>query len=144
VTDAHVPAEPEEWLASTDEEHWSCSVSFATREAAIVAGPAELDLQPGERFFVGLKAAPKTAGRDWADEMCEAIALDACDEVDSDLVGLWPNPTTEQRQELTAEVQRLLDAWLARHQNLRPGFFLIDDVTEHEAPEQLADGSPVA
>lgn len=146
MTDAHVPAEPaEEWIVSDSEEHWSSSATFESKAAAIAAAGAELDLEPGQKFWVGRKASPRLSGRDWADEICEGLALDASDDTgDSDIVGDWPRPTKEQRAELNAEIDKAIAAWFERHADLQPGFFIIEDYEQHEAPERLADGSPVS
>jgi hypothetical protein len=41
------------WLVSNNEESWTYDDQFLTREEAVAAGPRVLELEPGERFFVG-------------------------------------------------------------------------------------------
>jgi hypothetical protein len=134
VTDAHVPAEPaEEWLASTDEERWSSAATWPTREAAIAGAPAELDVEPGCGFWVGRKAEVTTSGRDWSDDIIEALGMDAYDQA-GEASEDWPCATRAAEDELTEKVQEVIDAWLDRH-GLRPTFFKLDDVEEHQAPD---------
>jgi hypothetical protein len=131
------------WLISTDEEMWSSTSEFATREEAIAHGPDEDGLEPGAtywvgRYWVGRKASVidvKDSSLFSADSFIETLGMLAFDQVDLDLSDGWPDdPGKEAKAELERDVAKVMRAWIEKH-DLSPSFFTIRDTSDHTEPD---------
>lgn len=122
------------WVWSTDEERFNGGGEHS-REAAEAGARAELE--PGEKFWTGRMVCPLERVHVHADGVLEQIGLDACDRVDSDVVGAWPHtalPGRDPNQDrLSEELTKLVVAYLREHD--APSFFGVEDVEEHVAGE---------
>lgn len=132
--------EPETWLVSTDDECWPLGDEYRTREAAIAGAAEELELKPGDRFFVGKRVPPTLTMRYLGERVIEDLGEVACEQCGDDLTEGWPGATHTQQDELSEELNRVVAAWLKRH-DLEPSFFTLDRVSEHRVPE--VEGSDV-
>lgn len=116
------------WSVSSDEERFTGD--FTTKEEAIAAAPAELGLEPGDRFWIG-KGSHYTIGSVDLDSMFERLVDDAgeeCGEVAED----WhPAPDEICEAEVLAAVLRCL----VRTKDM-PGFWTVNEIEEHRAPEE--------
>lgn len=126
--------EEEIWKVSLDEEHWSHMAEFPTKEAAIVAGPEELDLEPGDRFWVGRKASPAIVLFDGS-HVLENMAEQMYDseeggEYGEDWLAHVPKAAT---QELEDALNKVWQKWL-RDNDEMPNWFTIQDMVHHIAP----------
>lgn len=128
----------EAWLVSTDEEMWTSSAEFATREEAIAHGPDEEGIQPGTRYFVGKKAEildVQDSTLCSADSFLERLADIAFEQVGDDLADGWPSgPSKEAKAELEQDMAKVLRAWIEKH-GLTPSFFTIRGTSNHAEPD---------
>lgn len=116
---------PGKWTITKDEDEWTNGSAFDSKEDAVESAPAELELKPGEKFWVGLATrAPSALG---ADLVVTALDDHAFDEGPEGSDGY--DVSAEARKELAA----LLECWAAKH-DVKPLWFDVNDVTEHEAP----------
>lgn len=104
----------EKWSYSRDEEQYFCE--FDTKEEAIEA--------LGGEGWVGRCVPPEEVEKliD-ADLILERIQDH--DEYSGEWADGWPDCTKEQRDDLTASIQRAFGDWIDRHK-LRPKFYNID------------------
>lgn len=133
----------EVWLTSTDEERWSHGEEYPSREAAIAGVAEELELDPGDIFYVGRKVEVALRVRGLAQDAIERLGESAMDHVGGELSEGWPDATEAQEQELQSELERAVVAWVDRH-GLRPGFYALDDVSAHVVPEPGEPGEATA
>lgn len=122
--------EEEIWKVSLDEEHWSHPTEFPSKEAAIAAAPAELDLEPGDYFWVGRKASPAVILFDGS-HVLENMAEQMYDseeggEYSEDWLAHVPKEAT---QELEEALNKVWEKWLRDNEEM-PDWFTIQDV-EH-------------
>ncbi|MCY1042672.1 hypothetical protein OV208_15205 [Corallococcus sp. bb12-1] len=134
-----------DWYASKDEADWRSGASFASREEALAQGPEALDLAAGDTFWVGCALAP-------ANELTAAALLDTVDNSISD--GGCPDGCDAYAEgdsfrgiavavgaEAVAELEAAIDAWAKKH-DVRPRWFVLEDVTQHEVPESAEEPAP--
>lgn len=125
----------EVWLASTDEERWSCGEEYPTREAAIAGAPAEFDLDPCVRFFVGKKAEidVRQLAEGLADTVIDQIGEWVYEEA-GDAADGWPCSSKEDDADLGRALAEAVSAWVDRR-GLTPNFFVVREITQHVAPD---------
>lgn len=137
LLDAGKAAEPEarpakeEWWISLDEEDWTNAEGpYGCWSEAATIGPGDLDLEPGEAYYVGRKVPfePKI----FRDQIIDQLAGDAWDHA-REHVGEWPDVSPEQANELASRLTRTLRGFL-REFGLEPTFFAVDKITQHIAP----------
>lgn len=120
------------WSISGDGENYGYH-QFETREEAIAEGRS---LYAGSHFFVGQCERPTSpeeyfeAG-DWLETV--SCQFEYCGEHAED----WDMSSKEQREELNAEVRKVMSDWLTRH-SLRPSFWNIVN-PERIEPNDLAE-----
>lgn len=116
-----------DWLVSRNEEQWSQGEAHVTRESAIAAAVAELDLEPGDYFWVG-RVADVEVQVDAAD-VVELIGDRVYEQV-GDASDSWRPRVTP---EASAEFDALIEAWLRKH-GLHPAdsCFSVEDVERVE------------
>jgi hypothetical protein len=103
---------------------------FETREEAIAEAEAEAVHGGATRFWTGEQVKPWQPEDIWeAYDWLEDVSCQ--DEYSIDAAEGWDESTKEQREELEAEVRKVMAAWLDRH-DLRPKFWLIENVQEHQ------------
>lgn len=119
------------YSTSYDGEHFMGE--YESLEAAIVAG-----INPHNKsFWVGINRPPQPPESVWcADYWIEDVCCQ--DDYMSDAAEDWDGSTKEQREELEAEVRKVMSAWLDRHE-LRPRHFCI----EIEGKYSIVDGVAV-
>ena len=122
-------SEKQQWAHSSDEENYG--VYSDTREEAIKYG---LDLYDGEPFWIGRCVEPRQPEDLWhADDWLEYVSCQ--DEYSMDCADGWDSGITKsEKDELEAEVRKVMTAWLDRTKN-RPDFYLIEDA-EQINPEE--------
>lgn len=121
----------EEWWISLNEEDWTNAEGpYGCWSEAATIGPGDLDLEPGEAYYVGLKVPfePKICGT----RTIELLADDAWDHA-REHAGDWPSASIEQCEELGRRLTRTLRGFL-RERGLEPRFFAVDNITRHIAP----------
>jgi hypothetical protein len=118
------------WVITQNEENFN-GPDFATREEAIAAAPAEFNLVPGDRFFVGRCYAASWSAPD-GDDAVEHLANQAMDEY-GECAEEWPDATKEQRAELGELIGDVVEAWMKRH-GLEPTFYGISDSEQIRVP----------
>lgn len=104
----------EMWFASEDEERWSCTPQFETREAAIAYGRSAFE----GSFWVGSGSlvTVEQFGRWASDEVCSAIdrgEFEEEEELGAD-DAVISRPSEEEENDLT----RILADWCDRHKLL--------------------------
>lgn len=118
-----------------------------TREDAIVEAIGRLGLEPGDSFYLGIKNQLRgEIGSPSGYEVCETLeenigfygspdGFQFCEKLlgknvsffsGKGLVG-WPNPTEEQKKELTDQVQTVVGQWLDKH-GLQPRLYLFGNI----------------
>lgn len=126
---------PLRWTYSTDEESWPACPSYATREEAEVACVREMELSPGDVFWVGTRQdIPVTAFQVFearvssiledVSEQAEQLAGEAADE--------WPDTTSAEDEALRAALTQVLQAWIAEH--CSPSFWTLESCERCVAP----------
>lgn len=120
----------QEWYIGDDEERFRYG-PYHSKEEAIAAAPAELDLEPGQAFYVGQRGV-YTASID-SHDIIEALAEQANDAVGDASEDWLSCVSREARDELDEKLAQVLDAWLAKH-GLLPEFFPVECVEQHCAP----------
>lgn len=123
----------QEWVASSDEEQYDGVTRYASREDAIVHGPDELDLEPGQTYWVG-RVRSVLDQKDEAifsgDRLVESLR-DFAFEIGGEFAEDWlTDATKEQVAELTRDGAALVRAWIERHGH-SPGFFSVEQSSDH-------------
>lgn len=119
---------------SFDEE--SYYGAFDTRERAAAEATAEGKTEGGRRFFTARNVPPAQPEEFWhADDWLERVSEQ--DEYAMDCAEDWDQSNADQHAELEAEVRAVMAAWLDRHK-LRPRFYTVEDVQEHQIDEPAA------
>lgn len=121
------------FVASTDEEHFSSSDVYATREEAIKSYPEDAGLDEMETFWVGkiVPFEPQVS----ADNILQGIVEEAYDSVGDSADGWLKNVKGDQEDELTQQFTNVLNNWLVRH-GYKPTFFKVEEVESYEAPAE--------
>lgn len=114
----------EEFYISHDEEIFNIG-PYPTREKAILEAPYELEatLEKGSTFWVGRAVDPASVVR--ARTLIDALDDYATDNAPDGVDGF------EISKEAEVELDGLLEAWASKH-NIRPRWYSIVDVTEHQ------------
>jgi hypothetical protein len=110
---------------------------FDSREEALEEAKAEY---PDARFFWTGRNVPVDPLRYvHADWLIEHIINyeDFCIEQAEG----WPDCTDEQKSELTAALKQVFSDWMDKH-NLRPTFWLVEDVRIHEVEAAATTAAP--
>lgn len=120
------------WTASSDEERWPASRDYASREEAIQKAPLDLDLEPGQKFWVGRtrQPAPPILSR-FAEHLGDMMYED---EDGGEFSEGWPECSDDEAKELDELLNTVIFSWVKKH-DLMPTWFIPDEVTEHLAPE---------
>lgn len=114
------------WYVSDDEELYNLG-PFDSRAEAAIAAVEELDIEPGQRFWVGV-AVPAACGLS-ARNVVRMLDDYAADNAPYNADGY--NVSGKAMEEL----DQLLDAWAKKH-NVVPTWYSIEQVSEHVMPEQ--------
>lgn len=120
------------FVASSDEEHFSSSDVYATREEAIKSYPEDAGLDEMETFYVGrvVPFEPHVS----ADNILQGLVEEAYDSVGDPADGWLKNVKGEQEDELTNQLTSVVNNWLIRHGH-KPTFFKVEDVESYEVPD---------
>jgi hypothetical protein len=121
------------YAVSTDQEHYNGS--FGSIEEAIAES-----LSLGV-FWVG-ECTPPTQPEHYFDASDWLETVSCQDEYCGDYAEGWDIATKEQRRELDEEVQKVMAAWLDRH-DLRPKFFVVHDPIKYIVVDGVAEPEPV-
>lgn len=120
------PEPSEQWAISRDQERYEGD--WQTREQAIAAAPSELDLLPGDRFWVGRATRYEVDGTYSGWEISEKLQEQAGDEHGEWMDG-WPDLTDAQETELEIAVNLAIEGWL-KSAGKCPKFFTVNDPEE--------------
>jgi len=127
------------WVASSNEEHWSQCEEHDTEEDAVASAPVELDLQPGQRFWVGFASLTDYT------ELAESF-FNWNDLQDRLMESAYENWGQEEAFEEVsdaqgAQLEKLLSGalsdWMKRHK-LESSYYKIDHVKKHTAPSVVS------
>lgn len=102
---------------------------FATRREAIDAAVKEAVIYNRQTFLIGEKETPQAPESFWlAHDWLELVSCadEYCSDDDD-----WDESTSEQRFELEQEVQKVLAAWLDRH-DLRPKWKVVRELARYK------------
>jgi hypothetical protein len=124
------------WMFSDDDEYWPYSERFETRQEAIDSARESLDLTPGDHFYTATEHVPDL--KIWASPfVADHILVDVeeriSDEFCLDYLGDWPNASIPAKHELEAALWNVLVAWLKKHNQWPPPWYLATNVQEHTA-----------
>ncbi len=129
-----------DFVWSTDQENYSSSDEFETREAAVADAVAELAGGERSRFWTGRKRPPNVAASFDVNDVLEHLSLRAADEDPSgDYSSDWPgNPKKGGESETalrraTDAFNDAIDAWVEKHDT--PTWFTVDEIEEHATPD---------
>lgn len=123
------------WITSVNEESWSSYAnSYSTKEEAVAHAVEDLDLAPGDNFWVGQICSPVIDVS--ADSFLNDVREMLCDQV-GEHGEEWPDCTDEQLDELEKQLRNVFFAWMDKH-NLRPRCFTV----EH-AEQEVVEGDVV-
>ncbi len=116
------------WSDNQDQYHGE----FATREEAIIEGFAESD---HDLIWTGENRSPNPlVGIDGEDVIERVInADDFC----VDAAEGWPMRTQEQEDDLTEMLRAAFKSWMDKY-NLRPTFWIVENVRQHHREDQVA------
>jgi hypothetical protein len=126
------------WIASTDEERWTCYEEYGTREEAIEHASEELDLEPGQTFYTARKVVQRTDNlvrSGLAGFFAEKLAEDVCEDIDEEFCPDWLNINAEEKKKLAALLSRAFEDFIEQHPRHKPTWFMPENVKEHNAPE---------
>ena len=117
------------WLASDHDEYgWDSSASWDTKEQAIAGGPGELDLEPGQSYFVGRCDKPDVSP-------CAARLIEMMTEADDaseDWAEFWLTDVSKsERDDFQAKIDAAIEAWFAAHPKHAPKWFVVTHSSEH-------------
>ncbi|ACL77590.1 hypothetical protein [Ruminiclostridium cellulolyticum] len=113
-------------------EIWNEEEYFDTKEEAIGMGRIEAIKRGEDSYQVGqIITFTPSLDADWAIEQIAENAMDNCGEVANDYLDCVPKEETDRLEELLNEA---LTKWLDETKN-HPGFFYIDDISEHVVEE---------
>ena len=127
--------EPGKWVVSRDEEHWTCLEDYDSREAALVGAVDELELEPGETFYVGKvrHAQPLMInGEDILERMRDRMYEDEDESIED--CSWLEDVDPKQEHDLERRLNEVWIAWL-KGNGFEPDWFRIDDVETHRAPD---------
>lgn len=120
-----------EWYACRNEEDWTFAEGpYESWQEAALAAPGDLDLEPGQTYHVGRRAA--FAPHVNEDSVLDSIVSQAWDRVGKHAAD-WPDCTIDQARDLGRRLTGVLAAWLAEIGET-PRFFPVEDITTHTAP----------
>jgi|GEM_PF-6354931 len=118
---------PGQWCITKDEDEWMNTSAFDTKEDAVASARVELELQPGEKFWVGLATRAPSA-------LDAALVVDALDNHASD-EGPDDGDGYDISDKAREELDVLLEYWAHKH-DVKPLWFDIGDVSAHVVPAE--------
>ncbi len=120
------------FVASTDEEQFSSSDVYATREEAIKCFPEDAGLDEMDTFYVGkiVEFVPHVS----ADNILQGLVEEAWDSVGDPADGWLKNVKGDHEDELTEQLTNTVNNWLIRHGHV-PTFFKVEAVESYEVPD---------
>lgn len=130
-SEALPPTTGSAWAISGDGENYG-HLEFPTKEAAIAEGR---ECYRGEAFYVG-EIEPPTPPEDWFESGDWLETVSCQEDYSGDHAEGWDISSKEQRDELNAEVRKVMADWLDRH-NLRPAFWNIPNGERIEPNNRL-------
>ncbi len=113
-----------DWVVSMDEE-WQF-LGYPTKDEAVAAAKAALELEPGDQFFVG-RVTELALPEIHTDDLLEQLG----DQVSGGEA--WPEAEPKQVEELHESLNAALAAWCEKH-TIAPAWFNVDDVEELISP----------
>lgn len=115
------------WTISQDEEYWSYSEEFDSKEEAIEFGKEECC---HEDFYVGQKYDLEFDGKDLYDpseRIIGELSYLLEDDIGEYAESWWNNITAEQELDLNKMINETVLKWIEKNK-LQPSCFKIDDV----------------
>lgn len=122
------------WTFSVTEEDWSHFGGHASADDAASHAVDELELQPGDTFYVGFASPINYA--DLADSINGSTIIESLQGAAYDM---WnyedalDSVSTEQEEELEAAFRKAFTDWVAKHK-FSSGHYTIDNVKKHMVP----------
>lgn len=144
----------ERWYASTDEERFYTTDEYSSREEAVAHYPSDGDLEPGQRFWTGLRRDVLDGIRVDGGHVIEVVR-DELYEQAGDASEDWLETqsrwhpkgtvTPDQVKDLTKRLTGAFRSWLDDHGHA-PQFFVVEHIESHTAPADVESdpGSQVA
>lgn len=121
------------WVASTNEENFSCSEEYSSKEEALEKAPIDLALDPGGRFYIGKKRSFDVGVLD-SDTYLEQLTGQSEDELgdwsDDWVGGLFRD--SELKEFIEKKGEEIRNYIMEKNE---PSFFLVDDAEEVFAGE---------
>jgi hypothetical protein len=123
------------WVFASSEESWTRFDGYASAEDAAAHAPVELDLAPGDTFYVGL--AVRIDYADLLDCINGECFVQELQELAFEKWG-WEDAfnevTTPQGDDLEAAMRKAYTDWVARHA-FKPAYFHIEHTRKMTVPE---------
>lgn len=121
------------YLISTNEENWTCSAEYATREEAVAAAAHELDLLTGERFYSGVKGPPTLVTPN-AEHAIDEVTNTTCEHDGTPAEDWIENPSVKEVGALQTLLDEAWAKWLEMFPNHKPEWWMVTDIQDHRAP----------
>lgn len=111
---------------SQNEEHFHQETEADSMEQAKVVAEGELQLKPGEVFYVGVKSPIIADTYVDGDDILFLLGERVSEDIGEAAEG-WPDATQEQIAVLTGRIREVVRAWIRETGN-EPGFYAVRSV----------------
>jgi len=125
----------DKWVTSTDEEYWSPSEYYDTKEEAIKRAAADLDLSDGDTFLIGKtsRANVENAG---ARDIIEIIIERTLEDILPDIGENWAASVLNDVNLCKSVQEKLNEISALIEQEKPPGFFIVRNAEQRTVGEE--------
>lgn len=127
----------EKWSCSHSDESWLTGPTYPTKAEAIAHAVVDLELGPGERFWVGRQKAPRIP-KLTEDDVLGRLAerMSESEDAGEDHGDGWLSVVGDgEVKALLDSVNAVVTAWLSLHVKHQPRWFVVEEPTQEYAPE---------